>query len=74
MNMCNYLQECSHFANLTSPHLYFCAIRPSMKGVVHIHMIYLLSTFQTEFVAIQLLGGKSEISNIFCSFLPDARS
>lgn len=72
VGMCTPLQECSHFTSLTSPHLYCCPI--SMKGLAHIPTVCLLHTFQPEFVAIQLLGGKSEINNTFWSFLPDAHS
>lgn len=72
VDMCTPLREHSHFASLTSPHLYCCAI--SMKGLAQIPTVCLLHTFQPEFVAIQLLGGKSGINNTFCSFLPDAHS
>lgn len=74
VDICNSLQECSHFASLTSPNLYCCAIRPSTKGVAYIRMVYLLNTIQPEFVAVQLLGVNSETSNTFCSFLPDTHS
>lgn len=60
MDLCRSLQGCSHFTSLISLHLYF-AIR-----VVHTHIVQHLNNFQPAFVAIQMLGGKSEVSNTSC--------
>lgn len=60
--MCSSLQGRSDFTSFISPHLY-CAI-----GIAHTHIVQQLNDFQPEFVAIQMLGGKPELSNAFCSF------